>query len=91
MKKLLKSLIIEYRMNHIWGNLPQQGWLAVIADRGIPDSDDPQDAPKIEVVGFNNEDDAYNFCNNYDSVCYEWAVITGCICSIGSISDGRDL
>lgn len=70
--------------NHVWGNLPDQGWLAVIADRGH------EDGSKIAVVGFKNEEDAYNFCNQYDSVCYEWAVTTGCICSSGSVSDGRD-
>ena len=70
--------------NTVWGNLPEQGWLAVVADRGH------ENGPRIEVVGFDNEDDAYNFCTSYDSICYEWAVITGCICTSGSVSDGRE-
>ena len=73
-------------MNHVWGDLPEQRFLAVIADKGIPGCD----PPKIEIVGFKDEDAAYNFCQNYDSVCYEWAVISGCICSSGSLDDGRD-
>ena len=43
------------------------------------------DAKCFEVV-----EEAFEFCNNYDSICYEWAVITGCVCGSGSVSDGRD-
>lgn len=72
-------------MSHnVWGDLPEQRWLAVVVDKGVGD-----EPPRLEVVGFSDEDDAYNFCNNYDSVCYDWVVITGCVCSSGSVSDGR--
>ena len=74
----------------IWGDLPEQKFLAIVADRGIPDSKDPKDAPKIEITGFDNERKAYDFCTTYDSICYEWAVITGCVIASGSTSDGRD-
>ncbi len=66
----------------IWGDLPKPRWLAVIADR---------DHVTIEIVGFMDENLAHTFCQQFDSDCYEWAVITGSICSSGSVSDGRDL
>jgi hypothetical protein len=68
----------------VWGNLPEQGWIAVIADRS------DENKPKIEIVGFDNEEDADNFCRQHDSTCCDWAVITGCLVSSGSRSDGRD-
>jgi hypothetical protein len=67
----------------IWGDLPEQRFLAVIVDQGH------ENGPHFEIVGFKYEKDAYSFCISYDSICYEWAVISGCVVVSGSVSDGR--
>jgi hypothetical protein len=71
-------------MSDVWGFLPEQGYLAIIADR------DHKDGSKIVIVGFEDEERAYDFCNNYESNCCDWAVVTGCLVQSGSRSDGRD-
>ena len=74
-------------MNNPWNYLPEQSWLAIVVDRAYFEGGDK---PKLEIIGFDDEDNARIFCETYDSYNYQWAVVTGNLRSSGETSDGSD-